>query len=55
MFWITWPDWVEDYTQWVLNIHMSLECGTWVYKDENNIEKVSIIQGKKNVNKDMYK
>ena len=28
----------EDSTQWVLNVHISLEWWTWVYNDGVNIE-----------------
>ena len=28
--WMTWIDWVDDSTQWFLNVHKSLEWGTWV-------------------------
>ena len=40
VFWINQLDWVEDSTQQVLNVHMSLKWWTWVYDHENNIETV---------------
>ena len=52
---MTWLDLVEDSTQWVWNIHMSLEWLTWVYNDENNIENFSIKQCENSVKKTMYK
>ena len=41
VFQMTQLGWVEESTQWVWNIHISLERWTWVYNNEYNIEKRS--------------
>ena len=38
---MTWLDWVDYYTQWVWNVHLSSEWWNWVYNDEKNIENCS--------------
>ena len=43
-------DWVEESTNWFLNVHMSLEWWTLVYNDKDNINNVIEI----GVNKSMY-
>ena len=37
VFWMTQLDLVEDFAQWVWNVHMSLEWRTWVYNYEESI------------------
>ena len=44
-------DFIDDSTQWVWSVHMSLEWLTWFLNDEKNIENSSIKQcGKVSMN-----
>ena len=51
VFWITQLDWVEDSTQWVWNVHISLEWWTWVKNDEEKLKTIL----ENSVKKTMYK
>ena len=47
-------DLFENLTQWVWNVHMSLEWKNWFCNDEKNTENCSRKQCEYSVNKNMY-